>query len=331
MILADKIIQLRKKCGWSQEELAEKMGVSRQSVSKWEGALSVPDLDKILMMSNIFGVSTDYLLKDELEEAEYVPQEDRDGKSETGLHRVSMEEASSFLSVKAFTAPRIALGVFLCILSPICLFLLPALSEGGMIGIEENLAGGIGLIVLLLMVIPAVALFVSSGMKTSRFEYLDDEPIELEYGVSGMVKERQKQLSDNHLKNLVIGICLCIIAAVPLLCTAILTENEVFVIFSLCSTIAIVGVGVYMIVNDGIVWASTQKLLQEGDYSPVNKSTNRISEGISSIYWCLVTAIYLFYSFYTFEWGRSWIIWPVAAVLYGAIEGIIILAGKKEK
>ena len=47
MILADKIIELRKKAGYSQEELAEKMGVSRQSVSKWEGALSIPDLDKI--------------------------------------------------------------------------------------------------------------------------------------------------------------------------------------------------------------------------------------------------------------------------------------------
>ena len=70
MILADKIIELRKKNGWSQEELAEKVGVSRQSVSKWEGALSVPDLDKILLMSQIFGVSTDYLLKDEFGEPE---------------------------------------------------------------------------------------------------------------------------------------------------------------------------------------------------------------------------------------------------------------------
>ena len=65
MILADKIIQLRKRCGMSQDELAELINVSRQSVSKWEGALSVPDLDKILKMSEIFGVSTDYLLKDE--------------------------------------------------------------------------------------------------------------------------------------------------------------------------------------------------------------------------------------------------------------------------
>ena len=68
MILADKIINLRKKAGWSQEDLAEMIGVSRQSVSKWEGAQSVPDMDKILRLSRIFGVSTDYLLKDEIEE-----------------------------------------------------------------------------------------------------------------------------------------------------------------------------------------------------------------------------------------------------------------------
>lgn len=67
MILADKIITLRKKAGWSQEELASQIGVTRQSVSKWEGAQSVPDLDKVVQMSRLFGVSTDYLLKDELE------------------------------------------------------------------------------------------------------------------------------------------------------------------------------------------------------------------------------------------------------------------------
>ena len=62
MILADKIIDLRKKNGWSQEELAEKLQVTRQSISKWEGAQSTPDLNKILAMSQLFGVTTDYLL-----------------------------------------------------------------------------------------------------------------------------------------------------------------------------------------------------------------------------------------------------------------------------
>ena len=57
MILADKIINERKKNGWSQEELASKLSVSRQSVSKWEGAQAVPDLQKIIAMAEIFGVS----------------------------------------------------------------------------------------------------------------------------------------------------------------------------------------------------------------------------------------------------------------------------------
>ena len=68
MILADKIIENRKKNNWSQEELAEKLGVSRQSVSKWESAQAIPDMKKILQLSEIFGVSTDYLIRDEIEQ-----------------------------------------------------------------------------------------------------------------------------------------------------------------------------------------------------------------------------------------------------------------------
>ena len=64
-MIAEKIIVLRKRCGWTQEELAEKVGVSRQSVSKWESAQTVPDLERILLLSQLFGVSTDFLLKDE--------------------------------------------------------------------------------------------------------------------------------------------------------------------------------------------------------------------------------------------------------------------------
>ena len=77
MILADKIIALRKKAGWSQEELAEQLGVTRQSVSKWEGAQSVPDMDKVGQMSRLFGVTTDFLLKDELSEEEDYTRENK--------------------------------------------------------------------------------------------------------------------------------------------------------------------------------------------------------------------------------------------------------------
>ena len=63
MDIADKIQGLRKAKGVSQEELAEKTGVSRQAVSKWESGQSVPDLEKIVMLSEYFGVTTDYILK----------------------------------------------------------------------------------------------------------------------------------------------------------------------------------------------------------------------------------------------------------------------------
>ena len=69
MNLAEKIMTLRKKRGWSQEELAMQLNISRQSVSKWESGASIPDLDKILKLSEIFDVTTDYLLKKTEEES----------------------------------------------------------------------------------------------------------------------------------------------------------------------------------------------------------------------------------------------------------------------
>ena len=75
VILADKIIELRKKNGWSQEQLAQKLNVTRQSISKWEGAQSVPDLQKIILLSEIFGVTTDYLIKDKIEEEEFLNED----------------------------------------------------------------------------------------------------------------------------------------------------------------------------------------------------------------------------------------------------------------
>ncbi len=101
MIFADKLIALRKKAGWSQEELADKLGVSRQAVSKWEGMQSVPDLERVIALSKLFGVSTDYLLKDEQEEIETIPGAD---ETDTPLRRVSMEEANAFLKVKEETS-----------------------------------------------------------------------------------------------------------------------------------------------------------------------------------------------------------------------------------
>lgn len=101
MIFADKLIQLRKKAGWSQEELAEQMDVTRQSVSKWEGAQAIPDIEKMLRLSRLFGVSMDYLVKDEIETDEGIVPE-----KAPLLRHVSMDEVKSFLTMTAETADR---------------------------------------------------------------------------------------------------------------------------------------------------------------------------------------------------------------------------------
>lgn len=154
MIFADKLITLRKKAGWSQEELAEKLNVTRQSVSKWEGAQSVPDIDKILQLSCLFGVTTDYLLKDDAAEPEYTEDDT------SPLPRVTLAQANDYLAKARANAPKLALATALCVVSPIPLLALGALSEAGLFGIWDDLAGGIGLIALLVIIAAAVAIFM---------------------------------------------------------------------------------------------------------------------------------------------------------------------------
>lgn len=329
MILADKIITLRKKNGWSQEELAQKLNVTRQSVSKWEGAQAVPDLERILQLSRIFGVSTDYLIKDELEEEEYTAAA---AEEAVAVRRVSMEEAVRFLSVKAETAKRVAFAVFLCILSPVCLILLSAASEAGRIPLEINAAAGIGLTVLVGFIAAAVAIFLSCGAKTAPFEYLEQELIETEYGVSGMVKERQKQFYDTYNMHNILGACLCILSAVPLFMAMCISKDEFIPVVMLSFTLLLVGIGVVFFITAGTVWSAMQKLLQEGNYTKQKKTDHSIGSVIKQVYWLIVTAAFLGYSFTTGRWDRSWIIWPVTAVLYAGLTVVCdFLNQRKEK
>ena len=217
MIIADKIIENRKKNGWSQEELAEKLGVSRQSVSKWESAQSIPDMKKILLLSYSFGVSTDYLLRDEIEERQEMETVQVDLGTEDEVRSVSMEEANAFLLHNEKAARSISTGVMLCILSPIILILLAGMSEMGMLSIGEEVAEIGGTVILLIMVSIAVALFLMAAMRGKEYEYLENSFIDTEYGVSGMVKDRSGNYAEIHSRLLIVGIMLCVIAVIPLL------------------------------------------------------------------------------------------------------------------
>lgn len=328
MILADKIILLRKKSGWSQEDLAEKLNVSRQSISKWEGAQSVPGMDKILQLSEIFGVSTDYLLKDSIELEEYVEQESK--SEESSLRYVSMEEANSYLDLTQNIAHKMALGVAMCIMSPAIIITLSNLYLFEQFSFSENQSQAIALTLFFITIASAVVIFISIGMKFKDFEYLKTEPIETEYGVSGMVKSKMKAYKETYSKYNIIGVTLCILSVLPVILSSF-ADKDLTDGIGVIGTLFMVAVGVFMLVTVGTIWSSFNVLLQEGEYSVEGKAKSKVVGSIAGIYWLLTTTLYLFISFYYGAWDKSWMIWPVAGVLFGAVAAIANLVIKSKK
>ena len=325
MILADKIINLRKKNGWSQEELAEKLGVTRQSISKYEGAQSIPDLDKILKLSEIFGVTTDYLIKDELEEEEYAPSQMQENESESdrSVHKVTMEMANEYLQIIDWTAGKTAFATMLCILSPIVLLMLGAMSEMPDYHISENAAAGIGICVLIVLIAIAVTIFILCGMKTKKYEFMEKEDIETAYGVSGMVKEKRDAYHSPYVTQLVIGITCCICSVIPLFGTLAVSESDFYMVSAVCMLLALVAIGTYFIVRSAAKMNAMNQLLEEEDYTRQKKHENKKMSGPVMVYWLIATAIYLAWSFTTNDWDRTWIIWPVVGVLFPAFYAIV--------
>lgn len=309
MILADKIIELRKKSGMSQEELAEKLGVSRQSISKWEGAQSTPDLNRILQLSEIFGVTTDSLLKDtiELTSDNSLTQE---GKADTEppLRRVSMEEANKFLAENEKRSKLIPTGVVLCTLSFLPIIMLdyfePFPEAGPIIGVP----------LMLILIAIAVSLFIISGNKYKPFEYLDKEGIDTEYGVSGMVTEKKSKYEAKHNFSVIAGIVLFIVSFIPIIVfSQLFIDNNTIEALSIAAMFISIAVGLYLIIHSCTKMDGYRKLLEENEFS--RKKKERRNSKVMTVYWCAVTAVYLGWSFISHNWGITWIVWVIAGVL----------------
>lgn len=322
MILADKILLLRKKNGWSQEELAEKLDVSRQSVSKWESASAIPDMNRILELSKVFGVTTDYLLRDELEEVA------SDEKDETAYFtKVSLQEANDFLRDKRLHAKKVALGVFLCIASPVALLVLNGfLEQKGTI--SENFASGTGVAILLVLVASAVAIFITSGTSMERYRYMNESEFELEYGISGIIKERLDSYRPSHAKMTMAGVGLCILSPLPLLLGMGFDQLEGSSNYMAALLMLMVGLGVYLLVFSGTIKGAYEQLLHQGDYTRESIERSKAIGRIAGFYWTFATAIYLGWSFVSSRWELTWVIWPVAGLLFAGIASLVKVKGK---
>ncbi|MBO4652871.1 MAG: helix-turn-helix transcriptional regulator [Lachnospiraceae bacterium] len=323
MILADKIINERKRNGWSQEELAEQLNVSRQSISKWESAQAIPDIQKIIRMAEIFGVSTDYLLKDEMEPEDTArPAISEDSGTATECVKVSMEEANEFLELEQRLTPRLANMVSLCILGPAVLILCIALSQIPGFPLKDTTMVAIGLTAMFIMISVAVTFFVIDSLRMNRFSYLENSPIETMYGVSGMVKERKALFEQTKITLTAIGVVLCVVSVIPLVATSVIGTKEYVIVLMVVLLLVLVAIGVNLLVRVGTISGAFEKLLQEGDYTLRAKSLNMRYASLSTVFWLIATGAYLAWSFISGHWEYTWVLWPIAAGIYICIKRV---------
>ncbi|XCB29741.1 helix-turn-helix transcriptional regulator [Arcanobacterium hippocoleae] len=320
MILADKILNLRKKNGYSQEDLARKLGVSRQSISKWEGAQAIPDIDRIIQMSQIFGVTTDYLIKDHLEIEEHVNEDLFD----SALRRVSLSEAAEFLRLKDASAPKVAIAVLLFILSPLVLLFLLGLVGAQRINLAEEAALAIGLTVLIFTVVVGIVIVFLGTQDLSKFAYLEHDQFETEYGVEGMVRQRREQLRGRRIRNQISGVVLLVISPLWVIVPSLIYRTDEFAIFAgICALLVNAAIGVFLLVTVGVIEGAHEQLLQDGDYTYEKKRSARVVQPFAGVYWILVTVIYFVLSFVYHSWNISWLVWPIAGLIFAVI--VIIL------
>ena len=234
MVLGEKITELRKKSGLSQEQFGDKIGVSRQAVSKWEMSQTTPDLNKIMAIAEFFGVSTDFLLKDELSMSDLDSCSVAAAASEASAsarQTVSLEEVQAYLSSTRSKTHGVIISIILFLLSPSAgIFLSLTGSEG---------LTTIGAIIQILLLIVAAVMMILAFKKTAGFSFLKSSDYELAYGAKGVVEEYKRGFDHTHLLGIIIGVILLIASILPMMVCSFFTDTNDFLIV-LCAVIMLI-------------------------------------------------------------------------------------------
>lgn len=265
-MLSDRIASLRRQAGWSQEELAERLDVSRQSVSKWESGASQPEVDKIVSLSRLFGVSTDYLLREEADEpvlVELVPERapaDANEEDDDGLRALEEGEVFRYLENRRQCAPQIALGVGLCVA---CAAPMMALMGTPL---PEKLAIALGLFALLGLIAAGVALFVSTGMRMQKYDYVEKPPFALTEALRAAILEQKQDFMPIYKQGITHGVVLCILSPVPVVAGGIL-DKQWMILGGVAALLLLVAAGVFLFVREGMILESFDNLLKGAERS----------------------------------------------------------------
>lgn len=241
-------------------------------------------------------------------------------------HMLTSAEVKDYLKDKSREAFMIAFGVLLCI---ICV-------TGPIVA--DTIHGGsdaVGVLFMFLSIGIGVCMFVFSGIKMSKWNYIKQTPCAVDFATFNEVKREKDRFNNLHAVFVTIGVLLCCICFVP---AAVIDDmNLSFAAVDMGSITGamlfwMVGAGVFLIVFSSIKMGSFQTILQTndastmgGNFTPVKEHqtySNKTVEAIMSVYWSTVTCIYLIWSFLSFDWDITWIVWPVAAIVQVIVNNI---------
>ncbi len=251
MILADKIMCLRKQKGWSQEELANKMSVSRQSVSKWESESTIPEMDKIVLLSNIFNVSTDYLLKEDMKEdcsniVEVVVPE----KEPVIL---SNQDVYMYIKESSKLSKYIATGVSLCILGATILIFSSVMYLNPIFNntpIKRDEAILLGLVAMIILVARSVFIFLKGFVSKTIIKYgVRDYKTYLTDSDKRLVEEEKVNYKKTHKRGIEFGVALLITGLIPILAGGMLNASETNIILLTTLFLVITNFAIHIIIR----------------------------------------------------------------------------------
>ena len=238
-----------------------------------------------------------------------------------GIH-VTLEEAKEYCKEQAKAGIRYGIASMLCVLSPMLLILMGGLQEEH--GFAEGIVVAGGLIPLLLIIACAVAIFIVTGISMGKYEKYEKEVLFLDYATKQFVEAQREAGKLTFALQIAFGVFLCIVAVVPLLIVGSMElASDMPCVLCVLVMLAIISVAVFFFVSAGTKSDAYHVLLQEEEYRADRKRKGSPLQIFDSIYWPVVTLIYLAWSFLTMQWHITWVIWPVAGVLSAVIEAII--------
>lgn len=234
---------------------------------------------------------------------------------------VTEEEAESFMAAKKESGLYVGIGVALCIMGAAVLILISTLVDDGIVGrgLSGDLKDILGLIGLFILVAPAVALFIYSGMKLEKYKYLSG-PFHLPFNTRKIIEGKNSSFTSTYTASVIIGVCLCVLSPVALFIASAFDGNAST--YGLVVLFAMVAAAVFIFIYFGCIRESFGMLLKIGDYTKEKAEDNKVIGAVAAVVWPLATCIFLISGFIFHQWHINWIIFPITGILFGMFSAV---------